>query len=329
VELVPEVIEVMPDFEPYNLAPGRQPQLKVFAADARRFVRAADATYDVIIADLFHPARDGAGSLYTVEHFRAVRERLAPRGLFCQWLPLHQLDDDMLRVIIRTFLEVFPGAQAWLLHFNVDIPVLGLIGSVEPIHCSRDWVEARLSGEPLAAQLKQLALADSIRLFGNLLAGPKELRAFAGDTPLNTDDQPRVTFGAPRFVYRKQSVPYGRLLELLKLGHPDFAGVLGLGRNEEADQFARRLSKYATARDVYLGGLIAEGEGRRTRAIDLFVESARLSGDFTPGYAQCLTYASLLAQSKPAEARALLQRLADAQPSRPVAKEMLERLFSK
>src|SRR6185437_4205360 len=122
VELVPEVLEVMPRFEPYNFAPGRRPQLKVFTADARRFVRAADATYDVIVADLFHPARDGAGSLYTVEHFRAVRERLAPGGLFCQWLPLHQLDNDMLRVIVRTFLEVFPGAQAWLLHFNVDIP---------------------------------------------------------------------------------------------------------------------------------------------------------------------------------------------------------------
>jgi len=204
-----------------------------------------------------------------------------------------------------------------------------LIGSVDPIHHSRDWVEARLDDAPLEAQLKKLALADSIRLFGNLLAGPEELRAFAGDAPLNTDDRPRVTFGAPRFIYRKQSIPYGRLLELLKLGHPDFAAVLGLGSGEEAGQFAQRLSKYAAARDVYLVGLIAEGERRRARAIDLFVESARLSEDFTPGYAQCLTYASLLAQTKPDEARALLQRLAGAQPSRPVAREMLERLFPK
>jgi hypothetical protein len=37
----------------------------------------------------------------------------------------------------------------------------------------------------------------------------------------------------------------------------------------------------------------------------------------------------LLAQTRPVEARALLQRLAEAQPSRPVAKEMLERLFPK
>jgi len=45
--------------------------------------------------------------------------------LFCQWLPLHQLDENMLRIIVRTFLEIFPDGQAWLLHLNVDIPVLG------------------------------------------------------------------------------------------------------------------------------------------------------------------------------------------------------------
>src|SRR5439155_19842133 len=83
VELVPEVVELMPLFAPSNFAPYRQPQLKLSVADARRHVRATGVHYDVIVADLFHPARDGAGSLYTLEHFRAVRERLAPGGLFC------------------------------------------------------------------------------------------------------------------------------------------------------------------------------------------------------------------------------------------------------
>src|SRR5256885_4285536 len=135
VELVPEILEVMREFEPYNFSPGRQARLRLFAADARRFVRTVDSNYDVIVADLFHPARDGAGSLYTLEHFQAVRGRLERGGLFCQWLPLHQLDEEMLRVIIRTFLEAFPDARAWLLRFNVDAPVLGLVGSLQP---SRD-----------------------------------------------------------------------------------------------------------------------------------------------------------------------------------------------
>jgi spermidine synthase len=329
VELVPEVVEAMPQFAPYNFSPERQPQLRMFVADARRFVRATAAQYDVIVADLFHPARDGAGSLYTLEHFSAIRRRLAPGGLFCQWLPLHQLDEHMLRVIIRTFLEVFPDGQAWLLHFNVDIPVLGLVGRTRPAHYSARWVEERLTDSQLAQELKKLALADSIRLFGNLLAGPKRLREFAGNAPLNTDDQPRVTFGAPRFVYQKHGSLPGRLLALLKLGVSNPEETLGLDSGPETQRLADRLKKYMTARDVYLRGLVAEAEGRQTKAIDLCVESARLSEDFTSGYAQCLTYASLLARTKPEEARALLQRLVEAQPARPVAKEMLDRLFRK
>ena len=80
------------------------------------------------------------------------------------------------------------------------------------------------------------------------------------------------------------------------------------------------------ARDVYLRGLIDQSEGRPADAINAFVESARLSPDFTSGYAQCLTMASLEAKANPEKARALLRRLVEAQPSRPVAAEMLKRL---
>ena len=116
---------------------------------------------------------------------------------------------------------------------------------------------------------------------------------------------------------------------MLQLGFPNPRETLGLDSNPDSNEFAARVTKYMTARDVYFHGLIAEAEGRRTQAIDLFVESARLSEDFTSGYGQCLTYASLRARTEPEAARALLQRLVDAQPSRPVARQMLERLFGK
>ncbi len=349
VELIPEILAAMPEFEPFNEATRLNPRLKMQVADARRFARAATNSYDVIVADLFHPARDGAGTLYTVEHFRALRARLAPGGLFCQWLPLHQLDEAMLRVITRSFLEVFPSASAYLLRFNVDAPVLGLVGRLDPPHYSPAWVEARLTDPTLASQLKQLSLADSIRLFGCLAAGTEALRQFADGAPLNTDDRPVVLFGAPRFIYQKNATPYARLQSLLRLDSDragsggdairdpksrpngmDAAGLaatLGLKPGPATDQFTARLGAYITARDIYLRGLVDDAEGRSAQAIDRYVESARLSDDFTPGYAQCLTMASLLAKSRPAEARALLERLVQAQPARPVAREMLQRLF--
>src|SRR5207247_4511857 len=102
--------------------------------------------------------------------------------------------------------------------------------------------------------------------------------------------------------------------------------ILRLEPTADGAEFARRLAAYIRARDVYLKGLVETSEGRATAGLDLFVESARLSEDFTPGYAQCLTIASLEAKTNPQSARTLLQRLAAAQPSRPVAAELLRRL---
>ncbi len=126
VELLPEVVEASRHFadegEPRGLP-------RVMVADARRFVRSAPRSYDVIVSDNFHPARSGAASLYTVEHFAAVRERLAPGGLFCQWLPLHQLDLATLRSIVRSFLAAFPDGRALLATYSLETPVLGLIAT--------------------------------------------------------------------------------------------------------------------------------------------------------------------------------------------------------
>jgi len=132
VELVPEVVGLLGEFEPENARADWGNGLRVTVADARRYVQATPRQYDVVVADLFHPGRDDAGTLYTLEHFRAVRARLALGGLFCQWLPLYQLDGVTLRMVVRAFLEVYPETRAFLLRPNLDTPVVGLVGSLVP-----------------------------------------------------------------------------------------------------------------------------------------------------------------------------------------------------
>jgi spermidine synthase len=315
VELLPEVMRQYDSFGPFNLRHGRGHE--IFVADARRFVQATTNRYDVIVGDLFHPARDGAGSLYTIEHFTGIRERLAPGGLFCQWLPLHQLDIEMLRVITRTFLAVFPDTQAWLLRFNVDAPVVGLIGRTSSISYSTNWLEVRAESPLLTERLQRLSLGDSLRLFGNVLAGPVELDAFARGARINTDDNSAVLFGAPEFTYRNDAAPYATLTTLLEFTNA--ASVLGFDSNA--------LKTFIEARNVFLHGLIDEAEGRTDAAFARYVESARISPDFTAGYARVITAATADASANPARSRKLLEQLIEAQPSRPVAKQLLERLF--
>jgi hypothetical protein len=51
-----------------------------------------------------------------------------------------------------------------------------------------------------------------------------------------------------------------------------------------------------------------------------------LSADFTPGYAQLITRASLRARSDPQGARRLLDLLIEARPERSVARDLKVRL---
>jgi len=326
VELVPEVVEVMTFFESRNFSAIQQPNLTLHVADARRFVRATDEHYDVIVADLFHPYRDGAGALYTREHFAAIRERLATNGMFCQWLPLHQLDEPTLRVIVQTFLNEFPDTEAWLLRFNVDVPAVALIGRRGASSRQTNIVELRLGEVRLAGELKRLALADSLRLYGHWLAGSEDLRAFASRAPLNKDDDPRVTFMAPRQSYQRQSKPYASLQALLAVSDKSVADARQLPDLDRRGEFVSRLSRYLGARNVYLRGLIHDAENQRDEAIDAYIDSARRSSEFTSGYAQCLTIASVVVNSDPARAKKILERLIEAQPERPVAAELMKRL---
>lgn len=98
--------------------------LTIHRDDAVRFLRADTATYDVIIGDLFHPDLAGRGALLSRQHFQRAKARLAPGGIFVQWIALHQFDPEALEVVFRTFAAVFPDGVAFSDGFR-----LALVGS--------------------------------------------------------------------------------------------------------------------------------------------------------------------------------------------------------
>ena len=334
VELVPEIVPLLPLFRRAAEGPPDQQRLKVFTADARRFVNAGDNKYDVIMADLFHPARDGAGSLYTVEHFQAIRSRLQPGGLFCQWLPLYQLDLPVLKTIIRTFLEVFPQGSAVLAQYSLKMPIVGLVAGVEPLRYPPDWLERRPREDQLRNALDKVQLQDSLALFGLFLGASDDLRAFAGPGPLNTDDRPVVMFEAPHFVYAPQEPPAARLLTLLKQLHPKPRDLLEEAANPAEARQAERLAAYWQARqDFLMAGVGVEETADPAKMLQKVREPllniVRRDQDFAPAYDPLLTLAWRLSRDEPLAARDLLLELEQASPGRPEARQLREFLSKK
>ncbi len=313
VELLPEVAQLRPFFEPYSALPEGL-AFRVFISDARRFVLAIDKKYDVIVSDLFHPALDGSGALYAREHFQAIRNLLAPEGLFCQWIPMHQVDRQTFNCIVHTFMQIFPEANAVMLRFAVDAPVVGLVGGKFPV-LSDGWVESRLSHSPLAGQLKSLSLADTVRLQGCYLADAPTLRGLTDGAPINTDDNQWIALHAPAFSFQRSATPYGRFMELLRQASAGSRAINSASARSFID-----------ARNVYLNGLVLESEKKVGEALRAYVESARISPDFSLGYAQCLSLIPLLANSQPQLTREILQALVAARPERTIAQDLLQRL---
>jgi spermidine synthase len=201
VELVPEVISALPLFADINHEIADDPRITFHAADARRFVSASRERYDVIVGDLFHPARDGAGNLYSLEHFRTIRGHLTPRGLFIQWLPLHQFDQRNLATVIRTFLAVFPRSHAFLGVYNPQTSALGLVGQAGPPGAPPLTLDLRWIANALARGADEAYLG-AVDLLGAYCLDRAALEAFAaGEEALNTDLRPRILCDAPRSAY--------------------------------------------------------------------------------------------------------------------------------
>jgi len=331
VELLPEVIDASAAF---TREPGTPPprNLRVIAADARRYVRASDDHYDVIVSDNFHPARSGSAALYTVEHFEAVRRRLSANGVFCQWLPLHQLDLETLRSIVQSFMTAFPQGWAMLASNSLETPVLGLTGRVRS-DAGADRFDAtairdRLIRAPLPPPIAGIGLEDEFAVLGSFVAGPAALKNFAGDAAANTDDHPIVAYRAPRITYAPDSQPRDRLFALL---HELTIEPSELVTHPIDASWPRRLSAYWLARDRFIeSGRDVRPSPRVQEMLsqvrDPLLAVLRISPDFRPAYDPLLAMATALARSDLSDARGLLTELSRIQPARSEATRAISAL---
>jgi len=318
VELLPEVIAASAHFTQPAQQGTPTPRLHLVAADARRWVKITTTRYDVIVADNFHPARSGSGALYTVEHFDAVRARLAEHGLFCQWLPLHQLDLATVRSIVRSFMAAFPEGSAILASNSLQTPVLGLLGRAEGGRIDVAAVRERLRTIRSTEALAAYGLDDELALLGSFVAGPSALARFAAGAGLNTDDHPVVSYRAPRITYAPDSLPEERLSSLLHALAFEPKELLAAGSDAA---FSQRLAAYAAARDRFIEagrGVVPSGDVRSMLAQvrEPLLAVLRTSPDFRPARDPLLRMAAVLDRVDPAAAEALRADLAGTQLGR-------------
>jgi spermidine synthase len=213
VEIEPATFEAAPFFEALSGRLVRDPRFQIVFRDGRNQLLRSTRQWDVIVSEASNPWITGVANLFTREFYAIVRARLAPGGVFGQWLHYYSLEPGDVKVEVKTFLTAFPQASLWLVppvSRSDGTQSLGadllLVGSQEPHRL--DWGRLRrlFGGGSLAADLRSTGvISDETALAATWAMDRERLTQwvedpglFPGGTPLNTDERPRIELSAPR-----------------------------------------------------------------------------------------------------------------------------------
>ena len=199
VEIEPAVIEGARFFKAKNGNIHEDRRVRFIPADGRNYLVASPHRYDVIISEPSNPWIAGVGNLFTREYYLQARDKLAEGGVFGQWMQTYGMAPEDLRMVYRTFAEVFPDVSLW--HVNESDMVL--VGTLRPQRLSYGGLRAALRDAPVAQRdLQALGFADPYGLLALYLMPKAVLLKMAGEAEVNLDDIPRLEFSAPRNLGR-------------------------------------------------------------------------------------------------------------------------------
>ena len=99
VELEPAIEEVARLCAPVNFNVMDEPRVRHFPGDGREHLLTTSERYDVIVNEPSNPYRAGIASLFTVEFYRSVQDKLTDDGLFVQWLQAYDLSPGTVRTV--------------------------------------------------------------------------------------------------------------------------------------------------------------------------------------------------------------------------------------
>ena len=144
--------------------------------------------------------------MFTREFFALGKQRLRPGGVWAQWLHAYGMNEAELKSLLATFADVYPHV---VVYDALNVSDLVLMGSDRPLHPNPD----RLLNQPeVAARLASVDIEEPLDLAERFLMDRSAILKMAGPVPLNTDDNLRVEYAAPRSVHQNTSANNAKLI---------------------------------------------------------------------------------------------------------------------
>ncbi|MFL5647725.1 MAG: fused MFS/spermidine synthase [Chloroflexota bacterium] len=198
VELVPSVPKMFRHYYPDADAVLADPQGKVIVADGRNHLELSPERFDIIVTDPPPPIQSsGVSVISSREYYEQGNAHLTDGGVMMQWTPFGTTESD-LKEHVRTFASVFdhvtmvrgPGGYGFY-----------MLGSEQPIDLPPDRIREILERPGILEDISSAfdSPAATVDEWISVIQGQEwmaddAVRAYAGDGPLITDDQPRPEY---------------------------------------------------------------------------------------------------------------------------------------
>lgn len=218
VEITGEVVGATESFLEWNLGVVHKPITEVIVEDATHYLRFTPETFDVITSDPIHPFVAGAGDLYSVDNYEVAKTKLNVGGIFCQWVPLYQLDDPDIDSILRTFDEVWDNGTVWVTGKDFV-----LCGAKDEYIADFETFREKAMQEPYIDILRLLGFWRPEEVLSAYVGRLSSLRDMLKDAVVNTVERPYLEFSAPRAIFlATDAANLQRILVNTEPGPPTF-----------------------------------------------------------------------------------------------------------
>src|SRR5579859_4316563 len=194
VELSPAVVRGAAHFKEAIGGVLEDPRVHLQVGDGRNAILFGRDPYDVIVSQPSNLWVSGMANLFTKEFFEEASRRLAPGGLFCQWVHAYWLSPENLKDVMRTFFAVYPYGSVWEVFPGHDYL---LLGSRDPLRTDLAALEDRLTSTKALEDYVGTRAPRAPVLLGHLIAAAGQARRSIPPGPLVSDDRCFLEYSAP------------------------------------------------------------------------------------------------------------------------------------
>jgi predicted membrane-bound spermidine synthase len=191
------VLKAAEFFSPWNHQVLTNPRSRVWREDARTVLKLDSSQYDIIVSEPSNPWVAAVGGVFNREFYELAAQRLKDGGIMAQWFHVYEMDDLLVRLVLRTFHSVFPVMEIWDSHTGDII----LLGSRKAWPSSPETYRKGFERQGLWDDLGRFALNSPEAIWSRQLASQSTAFAIPDPGLIQTDERPILEYDAPRAFF--------------------------------------------------------------------------------------------------------------------------------